>query len=242
MRMTYAAISATFLILIATTPPGSAASLQVSPTSLDIAAPGTATTLTLNNPGDAPLKAQVRVFRWSLVDGEEHLDPTTDVVASPPIASLQPQTDYVVRIVRTAKAPVAVEETYRLVVDEIPDRTNLPANSVAMAFRYSVPVFFVAKGGGAPSVAWSVQARNGKTYISATNTGTRRVRLADLKITDGSGKPVVIAKGLAGYVLARSSKSWVAPGLVHNADVPLQVTAMGDLGPIDARALPEVPH
>jgi fimbrial chaperone protein len=238
MRLTFAAISAA-TFLIATAPSGSAASLQVSPTSLDIAAPGTTTTITLNNPGDIALKAQIRVYRWSLVNGEEHLEPATDVVASPPIASLQPKADYVVRVVRTSKAPIAAEETYRLVVDEIPERKDLPTRAVVMAFRYSIPVFFQPAAGGTPNLAWSVQTRNGKTYLSATNTGTRRVRLADLQVDSGKGQPVTIAKGLAGYVLARSSMSWVAPGLVQSAGVPLQVTAQGDLGPINARALPE---
>ncbi len=238
MRLTFAAFS-TALSLIAAPASGFAASLQVSPTSLEVTAPGAATTLTLNNPGDAPLKAQIRVYRWCLVNGEERLDPATGVVASPPMATLQPKTNYVVRVVRVSKQPVIAEETYRLVVDEIPDRTNLPNRSVAMAFRYSVPVFFMTKDGGAPNLAWSSQTRNGKTFVSATNTGTRRVRLADLQISDGKGKPVTIAKGLAGYVLARSSKSWVAPGLVQSAGTPLQITARGDLGPINARILPE---
>ena len=238
MRLTFAAFS-TALSLIAFTAPGSAASLQVSPTSLEIAAPAAAKTMTLNNPGSVPLKAQIRVMRWSLVNGEEILEPATDVVASPPIASLQPKTDYVVRIVRVAKKPVAAEENYRLIIDEIPDKSLLPNRSIAIAFRYSVPVFFMPQSGGAPKLAWAVKTVNGKTYVSATNTGARRVRLADLQIADGQGNTVMIAKGLAGYVLARSAKSWVAPGMVRSAGTPLQITARGDLGPINASALSE---
>ena len=217
----------------------SAASLQVSPVSLEIPAPGAATTITLNNPGATPLKAQMRVYRWSLVDGKEHLEPATEVVASPPMASLQPKTDYVVRVVRTAKKPVTSEETYRLVIDEIPEHSNKPGTLIAMAFRYSVPVFFTSQLDAAPNLSWATHVVNGKRVVTATNNGGRRVRLADLSITDGAGKPVFAAKGLAGYVLARSSMSWVAPGPLQNAAQPLLVTAQGDIGPINAQAPPE---
>ena len=238
MRLSIAAIL-TAATLVATTNAVSAASLQVSPVSLEIPAPGSATTITLNNPGDAPIKSQIRVFKWSMVNGEERLEPTTAVIASPPMASLKPKTDYVVRIVRTDKSPVSIEETYRLVVDEIPDRTNMPRNSIAMAFRYSVPVFFTSKMAAGPDLTWSTETVNGKTYISATNLGGRRVRVSDLSAADSRGKPTMIAKGLAGYVLARSSKSWVAPKALQNASQPLLITAQGDVGPINAQALPQ---
>ncbi len=238
MRATYAILPA--LLCYATlASTASAASLQVTPISIDVAAPATATTVNLTNPGNGGLKAQIRVYRWSMVDGQEHLEPATDVVASPPMAVLKPNTEYTVRIIRTSKQPVTTEETYRLLVDEIPDKSALVKNSVNMAFRYSIPVFFAPAGGSHADLKWTVEQKNGKTYVSATNTGSRRVRLSDLSVGNASGKKALIAKGLAGYVLAHTSKSWVAPnGWKAAADAPLVVTALGDQGPINARAIP----
>lgn len=239
MRAKFAIPSLIFAV-VATTNPVSAASLQVTPVSIEIPAPGAAATVTLTNPGKTPLKAQMRVYKWSLVDGQEHLEPATDVVASPPMAALQQNTTYTVRVVRLSKTQISAEQTYRLVVDEIPDAKAAAVNSVSMAFRYSIPVFFTPPGAASADLSWSLQHRNGKTYVSATNTGTRRVRLADLMIGNGSGKQAVIAKGLAGYVLAHSSKSWVAPNGFQTAQSPLLIKAKGDSGPINAQALPEV--
>ena len=238
MRLTTIAIS-TFTALIAMTAQGSAASLQVSPTFIEVPAPRAASTIRIKNPGQTAIKAQIRVFRWTLVNGEEKLEPATDVVASPPIATLQPKADYVVRIVRTSKQPVAVEETYRLLVDEIPELTKNTGFTIAMAFRYSIPVFFTPQAGGVPDMKWSVQKKDGKTYVSATNSGNRRIRVADLTVTGADGKSVVIGKGLAGYVLARSSKSWVAPSAMGAGGSSLVVSAKGDLGPINARTTPD---
>ncbi len=72
---------------------------------IDVTAPGAASTVTLRNEGAAPINAQIRVYRWSQVDGKENLEPTEDVVASPPAVTLAPQTNYVARVVRVSKRP-----------------------------------------------------------------------------------------------------------------------------------------
>jgi len=77
--------------------------------------------VTLRNEGTTPINAQIRVFRWSLVNGQEKLEPTDDVVASPPSVTLTPKGQYIARIVRVSKQPVAGEESYRLLVDQLPD-------------------------------------------------------------------------------------------------------------------------
>ena len=99
----------------------SAASLQVAPVLLEVVAPGAAATVTLRNNGAKPIATQVRVFRWTQEAGGERLEPTDDVVASPPAVELQPAQDYVARVVRVTKKPVEGEEAYRLFIDELPE-------------------------------------------------------------------------------------------------------------------------
>jgi fimbrial chaperone protein len=53
-----------------------------------------------------------------------------------------PGTDYTVRIVRTAKGPVAGEESYRLLIDQLPEPKDRKANQVSLVIRHSIPVFF----------------------------------------------------------------------------------------------------
>jgi fimbrial chaperone protein len=131
------------------------------------------------------------------------------------------------------------EETYRVFIDEIPESKKASkSGTVTMAFRYSIPVFFLPRTAEPPALTWSQELRDGKLFVSATNTGGRRVRVADIAIANGKGNPVTVAKGLAGYVLARSSKSWVAPVTVQKSVQPLLITAQSDSGPINAQALP----
>src|SRR2546430_1936009 len=116
-------------------------SLRVAPILLDVSAPGATTTLNLRNEGAEKLHVQIRVFRWTGTHTEPTLEPTSDVVVSPPAATLTPGTEYVVRVIRVAKQPIVAEESYRILVDEVPDAVGGRANTVRFALRYSIPVF-----------------------------------------------------------------------------------------------------
>jgi len=213
-----------------------AASLQVAPVLVEVPAPGAAATLKLRNEGSKPLDAQIRIFQWTQVDGVDSLTPSDDVAASPPQASLKPNTDYVVRIVRTRKDPVVKEEAYRLLVDELPAPGGLQGTAVNIALRYSIPVFFTAAG-TAPKLSWELKQVAGKPVIAVSNAGDRRIRLAKLKFTDGKGGTANFGEGLAGYVLGHSTRYWAVPGNLKGfgAGGVVSMSAQSDVGPVEAR-------
>lgn len=214
-----------------------AASLQVSPVSIEVAAPGATATLKLRNEATTPLSAQIRVFRWSQVNGEEKLEPTDDVVASPPLATLTSKTDYIVRVVRLAKKPVAAGESYRLLVDELPDPSVRRDRTINIVVRYSIPVFFYTPGAAPAKVTWSVDQRGGRLHVSATNAGDRHVRISRLNLSDKSGKILSFGNGLTGYALGHSTMRWAAPaGAIQLSAAGITaIAADGDQGPIRAR-------
>jgi fimbrial chaperone protein len=228
------------LSMLAVCDPSWAASLQVSPVLVEVAAPGAATTLKLRNEGTTPLNAQIRVFRWSQVNGEDRLEPTNDVVASPPLTKLAPKVDYTVRLVRVNKTPVAKEETYRLFIDELPDAANQRNRAVNLLLRYSIPVFFYPTAGNPPALTWSVEQSGGKLAVVAKNSGDRHLRISDLKLRDDKGGTVSLGNGLNGYVLGGSSRRWVvASGKGSlSAGSPIAVSAQGDRGPITGSVQP----
>ncbi|HZA01037.1 MAG TPA: molecular chaperone [Hyphomicrobiaceae bacterium] len=215
-----------------------AASLQVSPTTVEVVAPAAAATIKLRNDETRPITAQVRVFRWSVVDGKERLDPTDFVVVSPPIVSLSPRTDYVVRIVRTSRQPVSGEESYRLLVDELPDAKRMKSGAVNLLLRYSLPVFFGAPDRGDAKLKWLLEHKGGQLWVSAQNLGDRRMRISRLGLKDASGQAISFGEGLNGYVLARSTMSWAAPKTVRGFGIggTALISAQSDLGRIDASA------
>jgi fimbrial chaperone protein len=233
-RPVFAVLAASVLLWLAA--PAHAASLQVAPVGLEILAPGAASTVKLHNQSASPINTQVRVFRWVQVDGQEKLEPTDDVVASPPMARLTAGADYTIRVVRVSKQPIEAEESYRLLIDELPDQKIQSNRVINLILRYSIPVFFRPADAEAAKLTWSIEQRNGKVQVSAANDGDRHVRLAGLAIRDRNGAGVSFGSGLTGYVLGHSRMHWVAPAATRKLalDSSVVISAIGDSGPIHA--------
>jgi fimbrial chaperone protein len=216
-----------------------AGSIRVEPVLVDVAAPGAATTLTLQNTEDKAVEAQIRVFRWTQAAGKESLEPTDDVVVSPPAASLAPGQQYVVRVVRVTKRPVAGEESYRVLIDELPD--SIAANNsrtVNLLVRQSVPVFFGQPQRSDATLAWSIVGSGKSAAIVATNNGDSRMRVAGLSIQPPGGKAISFGAGLVGYVLGRSTMRWPVPNNSERfaAGGSVSISALSEKGPIHALA------
>ncbi|WGD49263.1 molecular chaperone [Bradyrhizobium sp. CB1650] len=220
------------------TAPVEAASLRVAPTTLDLLAPDSAATLSLRNEDNRPINVQLRVFRWTQNEGVDRLVPTSDVVASPPSQRLGPNADYVVRVVRVNKSPVAGEESYRVVVDELPDPSLRKPGVVNLALRYSVPVFFRNVEARRPQVTWNVRQSGNVVTVAAKNDGQQRLKIADLKLTDGNGHNLKLGNGLVGYVLGNASAQWSFPA--NGARISgrtVTLSSQSDGGEINATAV-----
>jgi fimbrial chaperone protein len=190
-----------------------ASTLRIAPVSLELQAPASAAKITLRSDGARPVNIQVRVFRWRQTGGKDELEPTRDVVASPPISTIAPGVDYVVRVLRIKKEPVIGEETYRLLVDELPDPAMKQADTVNMLLRYSVPVFFTSPSASGQPLDWQVQRTPGGLALVASNDGDTYVRISNLAIRTRGGGRVPLRDGLLGYVLGTSRMRWQFPNL-----------------------------
>ena len=234
-RISVALVSSSF---IAFSVPALAASLQIAPVSLEIPAPGAAATVSLRNESTQPLSAQVRVFKWTQTNGEERLEPTNEVVSSPPTVTLAARANYALRVVRINKAPVANAESYRLLIDELPDPNRQKGGAVTLVLRYSVPVFFESPAAGGPRIDWSVEKRGSRVVVTAKNSGDRHLRIAVMKVRDAKGTLVGFGNGLTGYVLAHSTMQWTAFGRTSGFSPggSAAITAQSDLGPVNATA------
>jgi fimbrial chaperone protein len=190
----------------------SAASLQVSPTSITLTPSQGADALWLSNTGTAPVNVQLRVFRWTQSGGTESLDATQDVIASPPMQTIAPGARQLVRVIRPDRTPTTAEATYRIVVDELPGSD--PQQGLQFVLRYSVPVF-VLPAGKPPEAqlqAALVTGDDGKPALEVRNSGGGHAQLADLAYAAPGGEIVVLA-GLVGYVLPGQTMHWTLPGV-----------------------------
>jgi fimbrial chaperone protein len=214
--------------------PATAQSLQVAPLTIDLQPAATTSILTLHTDSMEGVAVQARVLRWSQASGEDKLEKTEEVVISPPVLTLRNGTPSTLRLVRVAKTPVAGEETYRVLIDELPNRKKLQAGTVALTIRQSLPVFFGGVDVRAGSLAWKVVERRGKLVLEATNAGQKRVKLLKLAVTDDKNHDLVKNGGLA-YVLGGQTKTWELSGAT--AGKTLTIKAESDTGLINASAI-----
>jgi len=225
------------LVVLLSATAAQAASLRLTPVLIEVGNTNRTAVVTLRNEGPAPITIQNRIFRWGQSRSKEELEPTRAVVASPPITTLAPGAEGVIRIVRIAPQPVNSEESYRLIVDQLPVRRMASTGTIHMLVRHSVPVFFSAATVSPPPVLkWSV-SRGPKGYeVAATNGGQVRVRISDVEM-DGADKVQLLrAPGLVGYVLPKSTMRWQFAASRLRSSGPVNIHFQTEAGPLHARA------
>jgi fimbrial chaperone protein len=211
-----------------------AASLRISPIGVDIVTPQRASSLTLVNTDSEPVNLQIRIFKWTQVNDEDVLEPASDMLVSPPAATVPPGASYTVRVARTSSGPVQQEQPYRLFIDELPKPIDprTVGQGVAMVLRTSMPVF-VTNTKALAQLHWKVWQDDKGLHAEVVNSGLRHAKIAALTVQPAAGAPLVFGAGLNGYVLAGTSKSFLlrsgteklptlAPG------TPLTLTAKND--------------
>jgi len=119
------------------------ATLRVAPISVRAAHGTNTASVRIWNDGREPLNVQVRIFRWRVEKGKDILEPTRDVVVSPPMTTLIPGTENLIRIVRTTGRPVSERESYRLIVDQLPKAAvKGKSGTISILLRHAIPVYF----------------------------------------------------------------------------------------------------
>lgn len=242
MRQTHTAFL--FCSMLAFAAPASAFSVRISPIGVDLAPNERAQSLTITNIDSETSNMQVRIFKWTQVDGQDHLEPTTEIAISPPFLAVPAGKSYTVRVVRAAVQPEAGEASYRLFVDEIPKPATPGSQdqSVRMVLRASMPVFVTNKSARA-DLSWRIWQDKDGLHAEARNSGLRHAKISALTLHRANGQTIRMSEGLAGYVLGGAIRRFDLkatdgfPRLV--AGEKLSITAQNDSMTIQGQALAE---
>jgi len=187
--------------------PAQASTLQLEPVSIRLTQTARSAVMYLRNDGTEALNVQVRAFRWEQAAGEDRLSPTNQLRVSPPIQMIPPGGEQFVRILLAEDMWPQGEESFRLIVDELP---GAPAANgrVQLLIRYSVPVI-VRSGELAPAdLSFRLDRSEGHTILEARNSGGQSAQLSELRLTTRSGNTIRMNSGLFGYVLAGQTRRW----------------------------------
>lgn len=115
---------------------------RVSPIRLDLNKDSRTGVLTITNDEDVKLQLQMKAFEWTQDEhGADKYKETADIIFFPKIIVYEKKEDKILRA--GIKVPaVAVEKTYRLFIQEIPEQKKAePGTQIAVAIRFGVPIF-----------------------------------------------------------------------------------------------------
>lgn len=190
-----------------------ASGLQVIPITLTLLPSQNADGLWLSNTSDTIVQAQVRVYRWTQDAGGDQLTPSQGLVVSPPMLKVRLDEPQLVRVIRLGAPPNgagAVENAYRIAVDELPVDMH-GKTGLQFVLHYSVPVFIEPAGAVPlpPSLHWSLQRDGDKAVLEVGNTGGRHAQLAGLSFINNAGQRSELTPGLLGYVLPGATMRWI---------------------------------
>ncbi|MBJ9720322.1 molecular chaperone [Acinetobacter calcoaceticus] len=199
-----------------------AASIRLSPVSVEMLNDQAASSISLYNQSNESTDLQVRVFEWRQNAGQDQLIPTDDIAISPPFLKLQPNDSYNLRVVRINPAPVSGEQTYRIIIDELPKPIdNRKADQgVNVLLRSSLPVFVVNKD-AMTKLNWSIHQEQNNSYLTMSNVGNRHALLSNLTLLDITANKSYAIKvnTVNGYILAGKSRNFnISPDFKFQTD------------------------
>jgi fimbrial chaperone protein len=147
---------------------------------------------------------QAQLRQWTQIDGRDRLDEVPHAVATPPVFTLAPKSRQVVRVGVLVPPHATTEQTFRLLLTELPASAAPAGGQVATLLQLSLPVFVAPRTPPSSPVLTPILARtlvSGQPawVLSVRNDGQRHAQLSGATLTTAHAP---WAERLGTYVLA----------------------------------------
>lgn len=214
-----------------------AGSLSVTPVRIELGSAQRSVALTVRNDGDQPTVVQAQLVAWSQADGDDLYEPTTDILASPPIFTVAPGASQIVRVAIRRAPDASRERSYRILVTEVPGKPQPDFTGTQFALKISLPVFVDASGvKTSPQVEWSgARTAKGELALTAVNTGAKHIQVQAVELTKEGSDPDARFAG-PWYILPGQRRTAIikpSDGHAIAAD-RIRIKAETDAGPLAA--------
>lgn len=219
------AAAALFLAaLMAGAAPAAAGAFRVNPVAVSVTPDKGAGELRLDNVDSKPVAVRVTALRWTQADGQDRTEATRDLVVSPPIFTVAPGAQQLIRVGFRHRTPGAA---YRLIVEEIPG-PRAPGTGISVALKLDLPLYVIARGGARPALSWTARrGADGALLVEGRNSGALQAQILAIEARDSAGLRVGRTEAM-GVVLPSSSRIWTLRGGAGAPTELLVRTAAGE--------------
>lgn len=214
MHMSYkvrAAVGAAFFFLGCILPePLLAGNFQVTPIRVELSPQKASDALRVQNNGSEPVVVQLQAVAWLQENGEDIYQPSNDLVATPPIFTMQPGASQIIRVGLLRAADEKKELSYRLFLQEVPSAPKPDFRGLKVLLRVGLPVFVHPKAKAAPVLTWRAERTEGdQLRVHLKNEGSAHIQVSDFKLSSPHNPEPIAAREVAAYLLPGQSRNWV---------------------------------
>jgi fimbrial chaperone protein len=187
----------------------SAGNFAVTPVRVYMASRERAAAITVTNDGDEELVMQADIYEWKQSpDGQDLLTLTEDMIMSPPILKMAPRSRQVVRLISLIGPVKDLQQTYRMIVREIPEARSDKADlSLQIAYAFSIPIFITPPGALARLDCVLARVAPDAAKAVCQNTGTAAAHPTALQIIN-SAQEIVVSQDSGAYILPGTQRSF----------------------------------
>jgi fimbrial chaperone protein len=187
-RAAYAMLVAILLLGLASRA-ADAGALQVSPLTVTLSDDQPIVTMRVRNVDRRQVIMQADVVSWSQPDGQDAYATTGQVVVIPPIFSLAPGAQQLLRV--GLPEPLAgsdVERAYRIFLRELQPVEALADGQLHMALRIGLPIFVPPRASRAGELAWSlVDAEGAWSGLRVSNRSAEHIKITAVRFLTREG-------------------------------------------------------
>ncbi|MCU0805628.1 MAG: molecular chaperone [Burkholderiales bacterium] len=225
-------------LLVVAAVPAWSGSFSISPVRVELSPQEATAAVTVTNTGDEPASIQLRVFTWRQEGNEDRLDPTRDLIATPPLFTIPPGESQIVRLGLRRPPQSTAEVPFRAIFEEIPGPPRpQSAPGLRINLRISVPVFYSPREELKSALAWRLsRSAPGKMVLTVKNSGDASAQIGELALARaGEAKPFVEQKNFA-YVLPGAERSFtldMPAAEPNNTKLQLRTTLDGQRAEIE---------
>ncbi len=176
---------AAFLFFCSSYPLTVLAGVDISPVLVEMSEQQDKQVVRVGNSTETTKSFQVDVVAWSQSDKEREIyTPTDELLAVPPLFTLEPGEQQVVRIGLMRDADTEQELSYRVFFTELapPQLEEQTVSGINVRLRFGIPVFVAPLVPASPDLEFvALQTIENSTFMELRNTGNVRVKVNEVR-------------------------------------------------------------
>jgi fimbrial chaperone protein len=217
-------MAACIALSVAAAPPASAAlppkvtnAMSVTPIPITLSPDQTSALMQVANGTAAGTSFQIQTYAWTQSDdGKMRLLPSDNIVAFPSVFNIGPGKTRDIRVA-VLQPPQTAEDTYRIIVQQLPAPPVPGAARIQVLAAFNLPVYLTTPGAAPVPAIASAGINHGALGFAVANTGTAHMRISKILVTglNAAGAQTFQVGAGPGYVLAGGRR-------VYNVDLAPQ--------------------